>query len=174
MIDEDGNALPIPEVGEIVGRGPSMMPGYHNAADKTAEATWVSPEGEVFIRTGDMGRVDAEGFLHLLDRKKDMIISGGFNIYATDLEQVLRKHPEVTDVAVIGVPSREWGETPLALVVSKSPDADAEAIREWANGQLGKTQRISRVEFRDDLPRSEIGKILKRELREPYWQTSPA
>jgi len=174
MIDEEGNEIPITEFGEIVGRGPSMMPGYHNAADKTEEATWVSPEGEVFIRTGDMGRVDAEGFLHLLDRKKDMIISGGFNIYATDLEQVLRKHPEVADVAVIAVPSREWGETPLALVVPTTASADPEAIRDWANGQLGKTQRVSRVEFREDLPRSEIGKILKRELREPYWQNTPA
>ncbi|MGR3372480.1 class I adenylate-forming enzyme family protein [Pseudooceanicola nanhaiensis] len=174
MIDEQGNEIPITEFGEIVGRGVSMMPGYHNAPDKTEEATWISPEGEVFIRTGDMGRVDEDGFLHLLDRKKDMIISGGFNIYATDLEQVLRKHPQVTDVAVIAIPSRDWGETPLALVVPASKDADPEEIREWANGQLGKIQRVSKVEFREDLPRSEIGKILKRELREPYWQNTPA
>jgi len=174
MIDEEGNEIPITEFGEIVGRGRTMMPGYLGAPDKTSEATWVDSDGKVWIRSGDMGRVDEDGFLHLLDRKKDMIISGGFNIYATDLEQVLRKHPDVADVAVIAVPSREWGETPLALVVPKRKDADAEAIREWANGQLGKTQRVSTVEFRDDLPRSEIGKILKRELREPYWQKASA
>ncbi|OWU86566.1 4-coumarate--CoA ligase [Oceanicola sp. 22II-s10i] len=174
MLDEEGNEIPITEFGEIVGRGASMMPGYLKVPDKTEEATYVDADGKVWIRSGDMGRVDEDGFLHLLDRKKDMIISGGFNIYATDLEQVLRKHPDVADVAVIAVPSEDWGETPLALVVPKTPDADGEAMREWANGQLGKTQRISKIEFREDLPRSEIGKILKRELREPYWQTTPA
>jgi acyl-CoA synthetase (AMP-forming)/AMP-acid ligase II len=173
VIDEDGTELPKGSYGEVVGRSGSMMPGYHNNPEKTREATWVSPEGEHFVRTGDMGRFDDDGFLHLLDRKKDMIISGGFNIYAADLEAVLRQHPDVADVAVIAVPSREWGETPLGLVVPK-PGADATAIRDWANGQLGKTQRLSLVEFRDDLPRSEIGKILKRELREPYWAETPA
>ena len=170
VIDEDGNELPYGSYGEVVGRSGAMMPGYHNNPEKTREATWISPDGDHFVRTGDMGRFDEDGFLHLLDRKKDMIISGGFNIYAADLEAVLRKHPLVSDVAVIAVPSREWGETPLALVVPK-PGAEAEEIRDWTNGQLGKTQRISRVEFRDDLPRSEIGKILKRELRDPYWES---
>ena len=174
VIDEDGNELPYGSYGEVVGRSGSMMPGYHNNPDKTREATWVSPEGEHFVRTGDMGRFDEDGFLHLLDRKKDMIISGGFNIYAADLEAVLRKHPDVADVAVIAIPSRDWGETPLGLVVPRHTEADAEAIRSWANDQLGKTQRLSAVEFRDDLPRSEIGKILKRELREPYWEGSAA
>ena len=174
MIDEEGNEIPITEFGEIVGRGLSMMPGYNKVPDKTEEATWVDSDGKVWIRTGDMGRVDEDGFLHLLDRKKDMIISGGFNIYASDLEQVLRRHPNVADVAVIAVPSRDWGETPLALVVPRGADADADKIRDWANERLGKTQRVSVVEFRDDLPRSEIGKILKRELREPYWQKASA
>lgn len=170
IIDEQGRELPAGELGEIVGRSGAMMHGYHNAADKTAEIVWRDADGNAFIRTGDMGRFDADGFLQLLDRKKDMIISGGFNVYAADLEAVLRKHPAVADVAVIAIPSREWGETPLGLVVLK-PDADAapEAIRDWANGQLGKTQRLSAVEVRGDLPRSEIGKVLKRELREPYW-----
>ena len=121
-----------------------------------------------------MGRFDDDGFLHLLDRKKDMIISGGFNIYAADLEAVLRKHPDVSDVAVIAIPSRDWGETPLGLVVVNRKDADPEAIRQWTNDQLGKTQRLSAVEVRDELPRSEIGKILKRELREPYWAKQDA
>lgn len=173
VIDEDGQELPYGSYGEVVGRSGSMMPSYHNNPEKTREATWVSAEGDHFVRTGDMGRFDEDGFLHLLDRKKDMIISGGFNIYAADLEAVLRKHPDVADVAVIAVPSRQWGETPLGLVVPK-PGADAEAIRDWTNAQLGKTQRLSAIEFRDDLPRSEIGKILKRELREPYWAEDTA
>lgn len=173
VIDEDGNELPYGSYGEVVGRSGAMMPGYHNNPDKTREATWVSPEGDHFVRTGDMGRFDDDGFLHLLDRKKDMIISGGFNIYAADLEAVLRKHPNVADVAVIAIPSRDWGETPLGLVVPKG-DATPDQIRDWANDQLGKTQRLSAVEFRDDLPRSEIGKILKRELREPYWAKDSA
>ena len=113
-----------------------------------------------------MGRFDAEGFLELLDRKKDMIISGGFNIYPSDLEAVLRQHPDVTDVAVVGAHSAEWGETPVAFVVSNG--ADAEAIRSFANERLGKTQRISAVVLLKELPRSHIGKILKRELREAY------
>ena len=170
IIDEHGTELPPGAFGEIVGRSGAMMQGYFNAPDKTAEMVWRSPQGDDFIRSGDMGRFDEDGFLQLLDRKKDMIISGGFNIYAADLEAVLRGHPDVADVAVIAVPSREWGETPLGLVVAKpGAAADAEAIKEWANARLGKTQRLSAVEIRTDLPRSEIGKILKRELRSAYW-----
>ncbi len=170
IIDEQGNQLPPGSFGEIVGRSGAMMQGYFNAPDRTAEMVWRSPEGDDFIRSGDMGRFDDDGFLQLLDRKKDMIISGGFNIYAADLEAVLRGHPDVADVAVIAVPSRDWGETPLGLVVAKSgATADAEAIRDWANARLGKTQRLSAVELRADLPRSEIGKVLKRELRAQYW-----
>ena len=168
IIDEAGNQLAPGEYGEIVGRSGSMMPGYLHADDKTREILWRSPEGLDFIRTGDMGRIDEDGFIHLLDRKKDMIISGGFNIYAADLEKVLRDHPDVADVAVIAVPSRAWGETPLGLVVAKGNATEAE-ICDWANAKLGKTQRLSRVEIRTDLPRSEIGKVLKKELRDAYW-----
>ena len=172
IIDDEGNELPPGSFGEIVGRSGSMTPGYLNLPDKTAELLWRDGEGRDFIRTGDMGRLDEDGFLHLMDRRKDMIISGGFNVYAADLEHVLRLHPDVADVAVIAVPSEAWGETPLALVVphgGQEDEADPEAIRLWANERLGKLQRISQVEFRDHLPRSEIGKILKRDLRAPYW-----
>jgi acyl-CoA synthetase (AMP-forming)/AMP-acid ligase II len=118
-----------------------------------------------------MGKLDEDGFLVLLDRKKDMIISGGFNVYAADIEVLLLRHPDVTDVAVIGVPSDQWGESPLALCVRRQgATATEEAVREWANGQLSKTQRLVAVEFRESLPRSTIGKIMKRELRAPYWQ----
>ena len=107
----------------------------------------------------------------MLDRRKDMIISGGFNVYAEDLEKVLLKDDDVVDAAVIAVPSEQWGETPLGLVVLREgAEGDLEAIRERANQQLGKGQRLSGLERRDELPRSTIGKILKRELRDPYWK----
>ncbi|MBL8542331.1 MAG: acyl--CoA ligase [Hyphomonadaceae bacterium] len=166
VIDEDGKELPRGEIGEIVGRSELMMSGYHNRKEQTDAAIWISPEGLPFIRTGDVGRFDADGFMELMDRKKDMIISGGFNIYPSDLEAVLRQHPDVADVAVVGVPSAEWGETPVAFVVSRG--ADAETLRAFANERVGKTQRLSAVELIDELPRSHIGKILKRELRDAY------
>jgi long-chain acyl-CoA synthetase len=170
IIDERGEELPRGQVGEIVGHGPIMMQGYHNQPDRTAEIVWHDRDGERFFRSGDMGWFDREGYLHLSDRKKDMIISGGFNVFAADLESVLCRHPDVSDAAVIGIPSLEWGETPLAFVeprTGRRPDADA--LREWANGQLGKAQRLARVEIRDMLPRNALGKVLKRELRQPYW-----
>ena len=166
VIDEDGRELPRGEAGEIVGRSDLMMSGYHNRKEQTDAATWISPEGLAFIRTGDVGRFDGDGFLELMDRKKDMIISGGFNIYPSDLEAVLCQHPEVADAAVVGAPSAEWGETPVAFVVSRG--ASAEEIRTFANARLGKTQRLAAIELIAELPRSHIGKILKRELRDAY------
>ena len=166
IIDEDGRELPRGQAGEIVGRSPIMMSGYHNRPDQTEAATWRSPDGHLFLRTGDVGRYDNEGFLELMDRKKDMIISGGFNIYPSDLESVLREHADVADVAIVGAPSAEWGETPVAFVVSRG--ADAEALKAFANAKLGKMQRISDVVLIDELPRSHIGKVLKRELRDAY------
>ena len=169
-IDEEGNELPRGETGEIVGRAISMMRGYINREEQTRDMLWTSPEGLVFYRSGDMGRVDEEGFVYILDRRKDMIISGGFNIYAVDLEKVLLAHPAAADVAVIGIPSEQWGETPLGLVVLKPGCTEDEAeILEWTNGQLGKAQRLTAIEFRPELPRSTIGKVLKRDLRAPYW-----
>ncbi|WP_084420862.1 class I adenylate-forming enzyme family protein [Henriciella litoralis] len=169
IIDEDGNMLPPGQTGEIVGSSEAIMNGYHNQPGKTAEAEWYSPEGTRFIRTGDVGRFDEDGFITLMDRKKDMIISGGFNIYPSDIELLLRQHEDVADVAVVGVPSRDWGETPIAFaVLTKDAKSTAEDIREWANSQLGKTQRIADFVITDDLPRSAIGKVLKRELRDIY------
>ncbi|KAA1174317.1 acyl--CoA ligase [Marinobacter salinexigens] len=171
IIDESGREVPRGEIGEIVGRAISMMRGYVNRPEQTEEMLWTSPEGDVFYRSGDMGRMDNDGFIYILDRRKDMIISGGFNIYAADLEKVVLNHPKVADVAVIGVPSEQWGETPLGLVVTTPESTATESeILEWANERLGKTQRLSGIEFREQLPRSTIGKILKRELRTPYWE----
>ena len=180
LIDEDGHVVAPGGDGEVVGHSASMMNGYHGQPHKTREAEWYDAAGKRFIRTGDIGRFDDDGFLTLFDRRKDMIISGGFNIYPSDLEGVLMAHPDVQEVAVVGVPSEQWGETPVAFVVPKpiaggddgTADADgdhrAAALAAWANGQLGKTQRIAAVIWVAELPRSAIGKVLKRELRDQY------
>ncbi len=169
LIDAAGNEVAPGAAGEIVGRSATMMNGYHNQPALTAQALWHDQAGQAFIRTGDVGRFDFEGFLVLLDRKKDMIISGGFNIYPSDLEDVLRAHESVAEAAVVGVPSQRWGETPVGFVVLKTgPTPNADTLRDWANARLGKTQRLAALEIVPELPRSEIGKVLKRELRERY------
>lgn len=169
LIDEQGREVSAGEAGEVVGHSGGMMKGYHRQPNKTREAEWFAPDGKRFIRTGDIGRFDADGFLTLLDRRKDMIISGGFNIYPSDLEAVLRQHPAVDEVSVVGVPSEEWDETPVAFVVRKASDhTPEEALRSWVNAQLGKTQRITELRYISELPRSAIGKVLKRELRDAW------
>jgi len=166
IIDGDDREVPWGTEGEIVGFGRLVMDGYHNRPDATKEATWISPEGTRWLRTGDIGRLDAEGFLYVVDRKKDMIISGGQNLYPADIEAVMRDHPAVAEVAVIGVKDSTWGETPVAVVVLQAAAAiAAEQLVEWTNGRVGKQQRIRSVVFRDSLPRNANGKILKRELR---------
>ncbi|MEO8922447.1 MAG: class I adenylate-forming enzyme family protein, partial [Caldimonas sp.] len=180
LVDDDGREVAPGTPGEIVGRSGSMMLGYHGQPVKTHEAEWTSPQGERFIRTGDVGRFDAEGFLTLLDRKKDMIISGGFNIYPSDLEAVLREHAQVADAAVVGVPSTRWGETPVAFVIlrpralstSTSQAGDEASMLAWFNARIGKTQRLAALHIVDELPRSGIGKVLKRELRDWHLAAS--
>ena len=170
LIDENGNEVPAGQIGEVVGHSPAgMMNGYHGQPDKTEQTFWRDKDGNRYMRTGDVGRFDSDGFLTLMDRKKDMIISGGFNIYPSDLEAVLMQHAAVKEAAVIGVPSRQWGETPVALVVLRDgSSATGEEIRAWVNERVGKTQRLSALEIETSLPRSAIGKVLKRELRERY------
>jgi long-chain acyl-CoA synthetase len=169
LIDEDGKEVAPGEIGEVVGRSGAMMVGYHNQPGKTSDAEWWSPDGLRFIRTGDVGRFDEDGFLTLMDRKKDMIISGGFNIYPSDLEAELAKHDAVLESAVVGVLSDKWGETPVAFVALKPGQALApEALKAWVNDKVGKTQRLADLQIVDALPRSHIGKVLKRELRDAY------
>jgi acyl-CoA synthetase (AMP-forming)/AMP-acid ligase II len=171
LIDEDLRELPRggDAIGEVVGRSPAMMNGYHGQPALSAAAEWHDAQGRRFIRTGDVGRFDEDGFLILMDRRKDMIISGGFNIYPSDLEAQLRQHPAVADAAVVGIASAEWGETPVAYVVRRDGHADgADDLRAWLNGRVGKTQRLSGLRLVDELPRSAIGKVLKRELRERW------
>ena len=176
LIDDEGRELTEPgQTGEVVGHSAGMMSGYHGQPAKTREAEWFAPDGKRFIRTGDVGRFDADGFLILSDRKKDMIISGGFNIYPSDLEALLREHPAVADVAVVGVPSEAWGETPVAYVVRRPghEETSDSALRLWLNERVGKTQRLSELRSIEELPRSAIGKVLKRELRDRHAAEPP-
>ncbi|MBX3429997.1 MAG: acyl--CoA ligase [Hyphomonadaceae bacterium] len=164
LIDDDGGEVPSTQPGEVVGRSGSLMKGYHNRHDETEAAFWRDGEGRRFMRTGDIGRFDEDGFLILMDRKKDVIISGGFNVYPSDIEEVLLTHPHVREVAVIGAPSAKWGETPVAFVVAEG--VSASDVLEFANARLGRSQRVAEVRMIDQLPRSAIGKVLKRTLRE--------
>jgi acyl-CoA synthetase (AMP-forming)/AMP-acid ligase II len=165
---DDREAAP-DETGEIVGRGSLVMSGYHARDDANREATWVDSAGAQWLRTGDLGRIDAEGFLYIVDRKKDMIISGGQNVYPTDIETVMHEHPAVAEVAVIGMASPRWGETPMAVVVLHPGRVqDIDALLEWTNARVGRQQRVSRVIYRESLPRNPNGKVLKRELRREY------
>jgi acyl-CoA synthetase (AMP-forming)/AMP-acid ligase II len=150
------------------------MKGYLNRPEATADAVWLDEHGEPYIRTGDIGRFDEDGFLYILDRKKDMIVSGGANVFASDIEEVLLGHPDVLEAAVIAVPHPKWIETPLALVRTRPGGrSSAEELRDWVNERVAKIQRVSGVELRThEFPRNALGKLLKRELREPYWRNA--
>ncbi|WP_420434883.1 class I adenylate-forming enzyme family protein [Hyphobacterium sp.] len=166
ILDDDNQNCAPGTAGEIVGRGRIAMPFYHNRSDATREASWTDETGAVWLRTGDIGQLDEDGFLYIVDRKKDMIVSGGQNIYPKDIETVLIGHEAIADVAVIGIPDAKWGETPLAIIVAANGEAPgAMALVEWANARLGKQQRLRGARFVDELPRNANGKVLKRELR---------
>ncbi|MEQ8802900.1 class I adenylate-forming enzyme family protein [Haliea sp.] len=171
IVDDDDRVLGANSPGEIASRGRITMPGYWHRDDANRESEFVDGQGVQWLRSGDIGYVDEDGFLFIVDRKKDMILSGGQNVYPQDIEAVLVQHPSVNDVAVIGITSARWGETPLAVVV---PEADAaegtEELLAWANARLGKQQRLAAVRFADSLPRNPNGKILKRELRAQFTE----
>nr|WP_324291984.1 class I adenylate-forming enzyme family protein [uncultured Erythrobacter sp.] len=167
VLDDEDREVPPGTPGNMIGRSLTMMSGYKNRPDKTAEAQWIDPvTGEAWMRMGDIGRVDAEGFVELVGRAKDMIISGGFNIYPSDLEAELCREPGVAEAAVVGMPSRKWGESPVGFVVLKDGAADPEAIMASVNARLGKTQRLAALHPIAEMPRSHIGKLLKTDLRE--------
>lgn len=171
IIDEEGNELPNGEIGEIVGRSAVRMEGYLNRGDMSA-LLWTDDEGERYFRSGDLGFLDDEGFLFLRDRKKDMIISGGMNVYAVDIEAVLHRHPDVAEATVIGMPSQRWGESAVGLVVlEKGSDVQGESIWLWANEQLSRSQRLAVVEIAEELPKNHLGKILKMKLREQLQES---
>ncbi len=165
IVSDDGRDLPPGEVGEIVGRSPLMMPGYYKRPDLTAQAL---KDGWLF--TGDVGMTDAAGFLHLVDRKKDMIISGGVNVFPKDIEEIAVKHPAVREVAVFGIPNEKWGESPHAAIVLKDGiAAGAEELRLWINARVAaRYQQVHEVVIMPDLPRSTAGKTLKRVLRDQH------
>ena len=169
IIGADDGELPRGETGEIVFYGGWMMRCYHGRPEQTREAIWRDARGRSFVRSGDIGRLDTEGFLYVVDRKKDMIISGGFNIFPADIEAIVGGHPAIDDVCVVGVPHPLWGESPVAAVlVRPGMSLDAEEVRTWANAKLAKTQRIAAVILRADFPRNAMGKVQKGELRKEY------
>lgn len=169
IVREDGKEAAPGEIGEITGRGPAMMKGYYKLPDLTAQTM-----RDGWIHSGDMGYLDDDGYLYLVDRKKDMIDSGGVKIYPRDIEEIAARHPDIREVAVFGVPHEKWGETPLAAVILRAGStATAPAIKEWINERVAaRYQRVSDVVIMENFPRSTAGKTLKRELREPYWAAS--
>lgn len=175
-VDAEGGVCDRDEPGEIVMRSPGILREYYGKPKETQDAIWRDERGRSFVRSGDIGRIDENGFLYILDRKKDMIISGGLNVYPADIEAVIGAHPAVLDVSVIGIEHEKWGETPLAVVVLQPGQSlDASDLLEWANARLAKHQRLSRVDVRAGLPRNALGKVLKRELRLEYAdQAAPA
>ena len=167
VLDDADREVPPGTPGNLVGRSQTMMAGYRNQPGKTAEGYWTDPDsGAVWQRMGDIGRVDADGFVELVGRAKDMIISGGFNIFPVDLETELLSEPDVAEAAVIGMPSRKWGETPVGFVTLRGGAREPDAIRAAVNARLGRTQRLATLHTIAEMPRSHIGKLLKTELRE--------
>jgi len=167
ILNERGEEAGPGEIGEICGKGPILMPGYYKRPDLTEKAIV-----DGWLHSGDVGYVDEDGFLYLVDRKKDMIISGGVNVYPKDIEEIIVQHPAVREAAVFGVPHEKWGETPMAAVTLNKPDAvtDAELVV-WTNERVeAKFQRVSGVVILEDFPRNVAGKTLKREIRKPYWE----
>ena len=165
IVGEDDQPLPNGEIGEIIAYGPQLMSGYWNLADETASALRGG-----WMHTGDAGRVDDDGYIYIQDRVKDMIVSGGENVYPAVVEAALFAHPAVADVAVIGIPDEQWGETVKAIVVLREGEsATPEDLMEFCGDKLGGFERPRSVDFIEAIPRNASGKVLKRELRDPYW-----
>lgn len=166
VVDEEDNPVPTGDIGEIIARGPQLMRGYWNLPDESAEALRGG-----WMHTGDAGTMDEDGYVYIQDRVKDMIVSGGENVYPRVVEEVLFQHPAIADAAVIGVPDDQWGETVKAVVVLKEgAEASEEEIVEFCRDKLGGFERPRSVDFAPALPRNPTGKVLKRVLREPYWE----
>lgn len=165
VVDEEGNELPAGEVGEIILRGDSIMAGYWNAPELTADTI-----RNGWLYTRDMGAFDEAGYLYLIDRKSDMIISGGYNIYPTEVENVLYEHPAVFETAVVGVPDDQWGEAVKAVVVLRPGAEAAEAeLIEFCKTRLASFKKPKSIDFVQDIPKTAVGKVLRRLVREPYW-----
>lgn len=162
IVDEHDQPLPVGEVGEVIARGPNVMQGYYNMPEETRNAM-----RNGWLHTGDMGRFDEDGYLYIVERKKDLIIRGGFNIYPRDVEEVLNRHPAVIESAVVGIPSQRMGEEVKAFVVAREPVEDEE-LKAFCRDALANYKTPSEIEFVDALPRNAVGKIDKKELRKRY------
>ncbi len=168
ILDDHHKPLPAGASGEICVRGDIVMKGYYKQPDKTAETLI-----DGWLHTGDVGHLDAEGFLHITDRRRDVIISGGFNVYPSEVEQVLMTHPDVMDCAVVGVPDAHWGEAVKAVVELKpGATVDAPTLIALCRERLGGVKTPKSVDFMPQLPRSPVGKVLKKDIRAPYWQAA--
>jgi acyl-CoA synthetase (AMP-forming)/AMP-acid ligase II len=166
ILDKDGDEVHRGEVGEIVVRGQLVCKGYWKQSEMTAKTF-----EQGWFHTGDLGRLDDDSYLYLVDRNKDMIISGGENIYSKEIEEVLYKHPAVLEAAVIGVPDIKWGEAVKAILVQKpGMNVTEEEIIEFCKGQLARFKKVRSVDFVETLPRTHTGKIQKNVLREKYWK----
>jgi len=166
VFDDGDHELPPGEMGEIVVRGEVVMKGYWKNSKATAETLRSG-----WLHTGDLGVMDENGYVYILDRAKDMIISGGENIYSREIEDVILLHPAVHEVAVIGVPDETWGEAVKAIVsLKKGQNATEEEIIRFCKGHLASYKKPKSVEFIDEIPKNPYGKVLKKELREKYWE----
>ncbi|MDX2235610.1 MAG: AMP-binding protein, partial [Hyphomonadaceae bacterium] len=166
VVDAEGAEMPVGAVGEIVIRAPIVMKGYFNKPDGTAEAI-----RNGWMHTGDAAYKDADGYFFIYDRVKDMIVTGGENVYPAEVENAVFGHPAVADVAVIGVPDDKWGEAVKAVVVLKPGEsADEAAIIAWARERVAGYKAPKSVDFVSAIPRNPTGKVLRRELRKPYWE----
>ncbi len=153
--------LPVGEVGELCIRGPQVMKGYWNRPEDTAAAI----DADGWLHTGDMAKMDENGFFYIVDRKKDMILVSGFNVYPNEIEDVIAMMPEVLEVAAVGVPDERSGEVVKLVIVKKDPALTAEQVKAHARANLTGYKQPKIIEFRDELPKSNVGKILRRELR---------
>jgi fatty-acyl-CoA synthase len=166
-MDPDGPLLTRGERGEIVVRGSLVSPGYYKNPVATAEA-----RSGLWHRTGDIGYLDDDNYLFIVDRAKDMIITGGFNVYSAEVEQTLMSHPSVRDCAVIGLPDDKWGERVVA-VLEAGPDLDVDELRDYVRERIGGVKTPKQFEIWTDLPRSKVGKVLKTEVKQQLLSTGP-
>jgi acyl-CoA synthetase (AMP-forming)/AMP-acid ligase II len=166
IIDQDEIELSPDKIGEVVTKGIQTMMYYYNDPKQTKEA--FTSDG--WLKTGDIGYIDSEGFLFLIDRSKDMIISGGENIFPTEIENALYSHPDVHECAVFGIPHDHWGETPAAHVIMKAGSVISESeLEDYCVSKISRHKRPRLIKFVDFLPKTAVGKIQKNVIREPYW-----
>ena len=162
IVDADGNDLPLGEAGELCVQGPQVMKGYWNRPEDTAKTL----DAQGWVRTGDIAVLQEDGYIRIVDRKKDMIIVSGFNVYPNEIEDVVAGHPDVIEAAAIGVPDEDSGEAIKLFVVARNESLDAATLRSWCKKELAGYKVPKFVEFRDELPKTNVGKVLRRELRD--------